>query len=67
MNRNELNTVENVIEILNNLPERDNLNTDDVLEEVKEIMKRKTILKQHKENYKVWQAKDGRWKTKLPD
>ncbi len=67
MNHNELNTVENVIEILNNLPERDNLNTDDVLEEVKEIMKRNTILKQHKENYKVWQAKDGRWKTKLPD
>ena len=67
MNRNELNTVENVVEILNNLPERDNLNTDDVLEEVKEIMKRKTILKQHKENYKVWQAKDGHWKTKLPD
>ena len=67
MNHNELNTVKNVIEMLNNLPERDNLNTDDVLEEVKEIMKRNTILKQHKENYKVWQAKDGRWKTKLPD
>ena len=67
MNHNELNTVENVIEILNNLPERDNLNTDDVLEEVKEIMKRISILKQHKENYKVWQANDGRWKTKLPD
>ena len=67
MNHNELNTVKNVIEMLNNLPERDNLNTDDVLEEVKEIMKRNTILKRHKENYKVWQAKDGRWKTKLPD
>ena len=45
MNHNELNTVKNVIEMLNNLPERDNLNTDDVLEEVKEIMKRNTILK----------------------
>ncbi len=67
MNQNELNNVENVIEILNNLEKRDNLNTDDVLEKVKEIMKRNTILKQHKENYKVWQAKDGRWKTKLPD
>ena len=67
MNHNELNTVKNVIERLNNLPERDNLNTDDVLEEVKEIMKRNTILKQHKENYKVWQTEDGRWKTKLPD
>lgn len=30
-------------------------------------MKRNSILKQHKANYKVWQAKDGRWKTKLPD
>ena len=67
MNQNELNNVENVIELLNNLEKRDNLNTDDVLEKVKEIMKRNTILKQHKENYKVWQAKDGRWKTKLPD
>ncbi len=54
MNQNELNNVENVIEILNNLEKRDNLNTDDVLEKVKEIMKRNTILKQHKENYKVW-------------
>ena len=67
MNQNKLNNDEVVIEILNNLTKRDNLNTDDVLEKVNEIMKRNTILKQHKENYKVWQAKDGRWKTKLPD
>ncbi|MBQ2935179.1 MAG: tyrosine-type recombinase/integrase [Lachnospiraceae bacterium] len=66
MNRNELNTVKNVIELLNNLPKRDNLNVDDVLKELDD-MRRDTILKQHKENYKVWQAKDGRWKTKLPD
>ena len=67
MNQNKLNNEKNVIEMLNYLVKRDNLNTDDVLEEVKKIMKRNTILKQHKENYKVWQAKDGRWKTKLPD
>ena len=66
MNRNELNTVKNVIELLNNLPKRDNLNVDDVLKELDD-MRRDTILKQHKENYKVWQADDGRWKTKLPD
>ena len=66
MNHNELNTVKNVIELLNNLPKRDNLNVDDVLKELDD-MRRDTILKQHKENYKVWQAKDGRWKTKLPD
>lgn len=30
-------------------------------------MKRDKILNQHKEYYKVWQAPDGRWKTKLPD
>lgn len=67
MNQNKLNNDEVVIEILNNLTKRDNLNTDDVLGKVSEIMKRNTILKQHKENYKVWQANDGRWKTKLPD
>lgn len=67
MNHNKLNIEEIVTELLINLPERDNLNEDDVLKEMKEIMKRNTILKQHKENYKVWQAKDGRWKTKLPD
>ena len=67
MNQNKLNNDKIVIELLNNLAERDNLNTDDVLNKVNEIMKRNSILKQHKENYKVWQAKDGRWKTKLPD
>ena len=67
MNHNKLNIEEIVTELLINLPERDNLNEDDVLKEMKEIMKRNSILKQHKENYKVWQAKDGRWKTKLPD
>lgn len=39
---------------------------DDVLNEV-ENMRRDTILKQHREKYKVWQADDGRWKTKLPN
>ena len=52
--------------MLNYLVKRDNLNVDDVLKELDD-MRRDTILKQHKENYKVWQAKDGRWKTKLPD
>ena len=44
MNRNELNTVKNVIELLNNLPKRDNLNVDDVLKELDD-MRRDTILK----------------------
>ncbi len=67
MNQKQLNNDEVVIELLNNLAKRDNLNRDDVLKAVDEFMKRNTILKQHKENYKVWQANDGRWKTKLPD
>ncbi len=53
-------------ELLQHLLKRANLKIDDVLEEI-EDMKRDTILKQHKEKYKVWQADDGRWKTKLPD
>lgn len=66
MNQNELNNVKNVIEMLNFIVKRDNLDVDDVLKDMDD-MRRDTILKQHKENYKVWQAKDGRWKTKLPD
>jgi len=66
MNQNKLNNEKNVIEMLNYLVKRDNLNVDDVLKELDD-MRRDTILKQHKENYKVWQANDGRWKTKLPD
>lgn len=66
MNQKELNFDENVIEMLNYLVKRDNLDIDDVLKDMND-MKRDTILKQHKENYKVWQANDGRWKTKLPD
>lgn len=66
MNHNKLNNEKNVIEMLNYLVKRDNLNVDDVLKELDD-MRRDTILKQHKENYKVWQANDGRWKTKLPN
>ena len=66
MNQKEVNFDKNVIEMLNYLVKRDNLDIDDVLKDMND-MKRDTILKQHKENYKVWQANDGRWKTKLPD
>ena len=66
MNHNKLNNEKNVIEMLNYLVKRDNLNVDDVLKDLDD-MRRDTILKQHKENYKVWQANDGRWKTKLPN
>ena len=38
----------------------------DVLEKVK-IMKNKEILEQHEQFCKIWQATDGRYKTKLPD
>ena len=38
----------------------------DVLEKV-EIMKNKEILEQHEQFCKIWQATDGRYKTKLPD
>ena len=67
MNQKQLNNDENVNELLNNIAKRDNLNRDDVLKALDDMMKRNSILKQHKENYKVWQAEDGRWKTKLPD
>lgn len=38
----------------------------DVLEKV-EIMKNKEILEQHEQFCKIWQATDGRYKTKVPD
>lgn len=48
------------------LLERDKINIDDALKDF-ETMKREKILEQHKKNYRVWQAEDGRYKTKLPD
>lgn len=30
-------------------------------------MKKKEIIAKHKEKFSIWQASDGRWKTKLPD
>ena len=48
------------------IAERDKINIDDALKDF-ETMKREKILEQHKKNYRVWQAKDGRYKTKLPD
>ncbi len=42
------------------------INLADVLEK-NEIMKNKEILEQHEKFCKIWQATDGRYKTKLPD
>lgn len=42
------------------------INKADVLEKV-EIMNNKEILEQHEQFCKIWQATDGRYKTKLPD
>lgn len=39
---------------------------NDVLIDIERMIKEK-ILKQHEENYPIWQAPDGRWKTKVPD
>lgn len=30
-------------------------------------MKKKEIIEQHTQKYNIWQASDGRWKTKVPD
>lgn len=35
--------------------------------ETKLDMKKKEIIEKHKEQYNIWQATDGRWKTKVPD
>lgn len=42
------------------------INIADVLEKV-ENMKNKEILEQHEQFCNIWQASDGRYKTKLPD
>lgn len=39
----------------------------DVSEEIQEMARRHDILEKHATYCKIWQASDGRWKTKLPD
>lgn len=52
---------------LNVAYERAILNKSDVLVEL-ENMKRENILQKHEQSFsKIWQASDGRYKTKLPD
>lgn len=53
-------------ELLQFLLKRDNIDLNDVLKDM-DAMKRDKILEQHKKNFKIWQADDGRWKTKLPN
>ena len=65
MNQNKEMNIDDV-EVLKLVLKRANIDLDDVLKDMK-TMKKETILKRHKENFKVWQAEDGRWKTKLPD
>ena len=43
------------------------ISIDDVSEQVQEMARRIDILKKHESFCKIWQATDGRWKTKLPD
>lgn len=57
---------EKTVNILNYLLKRDKLSIDDVLSDM-EDMTNKGILEQHLKKYSIWQATDGRWKTKLPD
>lgn len=43
------------------------ISVEDVSEEIQEMARRYDILKKHETYCKIWQASDGRWKTKLPD
>lgn len=43
------------------------ISIDDVSEQVQEMARKFDILKKHESFCKIWQATDGRWKTKLPD
>lgn len=42
------------------------LSENDVLEEL-QLMRKEAILSNHIKKYKIWQATDGRWKTKVPN
>lgn len=42
------------------------ITSDDVSEKIQEMTRRFDILKKHETFCKIWQASDGRWKTKLP-
>lgn len=66
MNHRETRVEIDEQKVLQFILKRANLELDDVLNDMN-MTNREKILKQHKENYKVWQADDGRWKTKLPD
>lgn len=46
---------------------RGKISLDDVSEEIQEMARRIDILKRHESFCRIWQATDGRWKTKLPD
>lgn len=43
------------------------ISVNDVSEKMQKMTKRSDILKKHETFCKIWQATDGRWKTKLPD
>lgn len=54
------------IEVLKNAISHGNLDIDEVRNQ-NNAMKRIEILKAHENFCRIWQASDGRWKTKLPD
>lgn len=50
-----------MMELLKSASDNGNINYDDVVEQIKNMK----ILEQHE--YKIWQAKGGKWKTYIPD
>ena len=43
------------------------ISIDDVSEDIQEMARKFDILRKHESYCRIWQATDGRWKTKLPD
>lgn len=65
-NSEDVNISPEILRLLLEL-QRGTISIDDVSEQVQEMARRIDILKKHESYCKIWQATDGRWKTKLPD
>lgn len=61
-----MNSKNELEKVLSFLASTNKINIEDVLDHL-ELMKNKEILEQHKNNYTIWQGKNSRWYSYLPD
>ncbi len=64
-NQRNLNRID-LFSLLNEAVKHGIINISDVQKKI-EMTKREEYLNLHKQNYKIWQGTDGKWRTYLPD